>query len=141
MTVLATARATTTVAPQEFFETWADVGTWPEWNSDIDWVTRDAAFEQGATGKLKPTGGPTVRYTIETLTADRFTDVSKLIGARLTFDHRLTTSGDLTTVEVEISIDGPLRAVWNRIMGGGVVRAAQPDLDSLVATVEKRARP
>lgn len=138
MTAIATAHAITTAHPAAFFARWGDVATWPEWNTDIEWVRLDGPFVQGATGKLKPKGGPTVSFVIRSLVADReFIDVSKLIGARLEFAHRLTRTGDTTRIDVEISIEGPLAWLWTRLMGKGLKSAAQPDVDNLVKAVAK----
>ena len=41
MTIIATARATSTAHPSAFFARWADTATWPEWNTDTEWVRLD----------------------------------------------------------------------------------------------------
>ena len=133
---IATAHALSSAPPAAFFERWADMATWPEWNLDTEWVRLDGPFAEGATGRLKPKGGPVVPFVVERLGPDRFTDVSRLLGARLVFDHRVTESEGKTTVDVTVTLGGPLAPVWRAILGGGIRRSAQPDLDRLVATVE-----
>lgn len=135
MTMIAAATATSTAAPEGFFARWADMATWPEWNQDTEWVRLDGPFAQGATGTLKPKGGPKVKFEVTKLTDTEFIDVSKLIGAKLTFAHRITT-GDVTTIEVRVSIDGPLGWFWTKIMGADLAKSVQPDLAALIATVE-----
>ncbi|MEV6770355.1 hypothetical protein AB0N05_17215 [Nocardia sp. NPDC051030] len=135
MNIIATATATSTAAPEAFFGKWADMATWPEWNQDTEWVKLDGPFVQGATGTLKPKGGPKVGFVVEKLTDTEFVDVSKLIGARLTFAHQVAT-GDRTTVSVQVGIDGPLRWFWTKIMGADLAKSAQPDLTALVAAAE-----
>ncbi|MFI9509493.1 SRPBCC family protein [Nocardia sp. NPDC052566] len=136
MTQIATAQATSTAAPAAFFAKWADMATWPEWNNDTEWVRLDGPFAQGSTGTLKPKGGPKVGFVIEKLTDSEFVDVSELIGARLTFAHRVAVDGDRTTVTVTVSIDGPLRWLWTKVMGADLAESVQPDLDALVAEAE-----
>ncbi|MDQ1701545.1 MAG: hypothetical protein QOF57_797, partial [Frankiaceae bacterium] len=51
---LATAEVTSTAPAQAFFDRWADMSTWPEWNTDTEWVRLDGDFAEGATGVLKP---------------------------------------------------------------------------------------
>ncbi|MGW4773007.1 SRPBCC family protein [Nocardia sp. NPDC004278] len=136
MTTIATAQATSTAAPAAFFAKWADMATWPEWNNDTEWVRLDGSFTQGATGTLKPKGGPKVPFRIERLSDTEFVDVSKLIGARLTFDHQVATGPEGTTVTVTVSIDGPLRWFWIKVMGGDLAKSVAPDLDALVAAAE-----
>ena len=136
--LITTARATSSAAPDGFFERWADMATWPEWNTDTAWVRLDGPFVEGATGELKPKGGPRVRFTVARLRPGReFVDVSHLLGARLTFDHQVTpTAGVGCSVDVTVTLTGPLARVWNVILGGGVRKSAQADLDQLVQVVE-----
>ena len=135
--MIATARVQTTAPARCFFDRWADMPTWTEWNADTEWVKLDGPFVQGATGTLKPKGGPKVPFVVAKLVpGERFTDVSKLWGARLTFDHRISRVGDLTTVEVGIEMTGPLRWLWIRILGAGLRASAQRDLDALVVVIE-----
>ncbi|QIS15135.1 SRPBCC family protein [Nocardia arthritidis] len=136
MTQIATASATSTAAPAAFFAKWADMATWPEWNGDTEWVRLDGPFAEGATGMLKPKGGPKVKFVVERLTDTDFVDVSKLIGARLVFAHHVTENDGRTTVSVTISMEGPLRGLWKLIMGADLAEGVQRDLEALVAAAE-----
>jgi hypothetical protein len=140
MTIIATARVTSCAPPEAFFERWADMATWPQWNLDTEWVRLDGAFAEGATGVLKPKGGPKVRFTVERLVPGRvFVDVSHLLGARLVFDHAVTPLDDGgCTVEVTATISGPLRLLWTAILGAGIRASAQADLERLAAVAEGR---
>ncbi|MDX6515916.1 MAG: hypothetical protein QOH73_1582 [Gaiellaceae bacterium] len=133
------AHARSTAAPSAFFERWADMATWPEWNQDTEWVRLDGPFATGSTGVLKPKGGPKVKFTIASLVPERkFVDVSHLVGARLTFDHTVDSQGDGCEVRVAVTLAGPLARLWARILGKGFRDTLQPDLDRLVALVEAR---
>ncbi|WP_431682425.1 SRPBCC family protein [Kitasatospora sp. KL5] len=138
MTKLAEARITSTAHPSAFFARWADTATWPEWNTDTEWVRLDGPFEAGTTGVLKPKGGPKVPFTVETLVPEReFTDVSRLLGARLTFRHLVGRTAEGTTaVDVDVTLTGPLAPLWNAILGKGIRESLQADLDRLAATAE-----
>ncbi|MFL6060680.1 MAG: SRPBCC family protein [Marmoricola sp.] len=136
---IASATITSTAPASAFFDRWADMETWPEWNTDTEWVRLDGPFAQGATGTLKPQGGPKVRFVVDELTEDRFLDVSRLLGARLSFDHRVTRLEDGTRVEVTVSLDGPLARVWNMILGKDLAASLQPDLDRLDAAASATA--
>jgi polyketide cyclase/dehydrase/lipid transport protein len=137
MTTLAKAHLTSSAAPAAFFARWADMATWPEWNTDTAWVRLDGPFEQGATGVVKPRGGPKVRFEVAVLVPGReFTDVSRLFGARLTFRHLVERTGEGTRVDVEVSLTGPLARLWNLVLGKGIRTALQDDLDRLAAAAE-----
>ncbi|MEV4126200.1 SRPBCC family protein [Nocardia sp. NPDC049707] len=136
MTTIATAQATSTAAPAAFFAKWADMATWPEWNNDTEWVRLDGPFAQGASGTLKPKGGPEVPFIVERLSDREFVDVSKLIGARLIFDHQVASDAEGTTVTVTVSIEGPLRWFWTKVLGADLAKSVEPDLRALVAAAE-----
>ena len=41
-----------------------DVSTWPQWDAEAEWVTRDGRFEAGTTGEMKFEGQPALRYRL-----------------------------------------------------------------------------
>ena len=138
MITVASAHVSSATAPEAFFARWADMATWPEWNADTEWVRLDGPFAEGSTGQLKPKGGPKVRFVIERLVPGReFVDVSLLFGARLVFDHQVTSlPGGGCEIDVTVTLSGPLSRVWNLLLGNGFRKSAQPDLESLVRAVQ-----
>jgi uncharacterized membrane protein len=141
MTTIATAHATTTAPADRLFARWADMETWPEWNHDTEWVRLDGPFATGSTGTLKPKGGPKVPFVIASLVpGEEFVDVSRLVGAKLTFHHKVAGHERGCDVEVTVSMTGPLAFLWRRALGKGLKSSVQPDLDRLMATVEADAR-
>ncbi|MFI1098200.1 SRPBCC family protein [Streptomyces sp. NPDC020917] len=135
MTTIAQAGITATASPEAFFARWADMATWPQWNTDTQWVRLDGPFTQGATGVLKPRGGPKVRFEVAVLVPGReFTDVSRLFGARLTFRHLVARDGaGATRVDVEVTLTGPLAPLWNLALGKGIKAGIQGDLERLAS--------
>jgi polyketide cyclase/dehydrase/lipid transport protein len=138
MMTLGTAHLTSSAAPAAFFARWADMATWPEWNADTEWVRLDGPFEAGAKGVLKPKGAPKVPFVVAALVPGKeFTDVSKLLGARLTFRHLVSTTADGSTrVDVTATLRGPLARIWNLALGKGIAATLQADLDRLGAAAE-----
>jgi hypothetical protein len=130
------AQATSTAAPAAFFARWADMATWPEWNTDTEWVRLDSPFATGSTGVLKPKGGPAGKFVIESLTDNEFVDVSRLLGARLTFHHHISASEGRTDVRVAVTLTGPTSRLWNLVLGKGIKTSLQRDLDRLVSVVD-----
>lgn len=112
------------------------MATWPEWNTDTAWVRLDGQFVEGATGQLKPKGGPKVSFVVERLNNHEFVDVSRMPGGRITFAHRIDETPRGTEISVTVDIGGPLGFVWRLILAGDFRTALQPDLDRLVATAE-----
>jgi len=138
MTRLATASVTSSASAEAFFARWGDMATWPEWNLDTEWVRLDGPFVEGATGVLKPKGGPKVPFVVEHLVLGReFTDVSKLAGARLTFRHLVEQHDSGCTISVEATLTGPLAPFWRLVLGKGIRTSMQPDLERLAAVAER----
>jgi hypothetical protein len=136
MSRLASAAVTSAASPAAFFARWADMATWPEWNLDTEWVRLDGPFAEGATGTLKPKGGPKVPFRVERLSDTEFVDVSTLLGARLTFAHHVSGGGGATDVRVEVTLTGPLAPLWRLVLGRGIRSSVQPDLERLAAAAE-----
>ncbi|MFJ1812481.1 MULTISPECIES: SRPBCC family protein [unclassified Streptomyces] len=137
MMTIGTAQIASTAAPSAFFARWADMATWPEWNADTEWVRLDGPFKAGSTGVLKPKGGPKTKFVIAELADDRFVDVSRLVGARMTFSHFVEGTPDGgTKVQVTVTLAGPLSHLWNLILGKGIKATLQQDLESLRAVTE-----
>jgi hypothetical protein len=142
MTTIATSTVTSSAAPDAFFAEWADMDSWPEWNLDTEWVRLDGPFAEGATGELKPKGGPKVAFVVARLVdGEEFTDVSRLVGARLTFRHLVAVEGDRTSVSVDVALTGPLAPVWRLILGKGLRTSLRPDLERLVERAERSGQP
>ena len=138
MTIIATQSVSSTAPPAAFFIRWADMSTWPEWNTDTEWVRLNGPFAEGATGTLKPRGGPKVCFVVQRLVPEReFVDVSRLWGARLTFAHQVTERPDGgTDVDVTVSITGPLARLWLLILGSGIRTTLPADTAALARAAE-----
>ena len=139
MTTICNATATSSAPPDAFFARWADMDTWPQWNSDTEWARLDGPFAQGSTGVIKPRGGPKVKFVIETLVPDReFTDRSSLPGAHLVIRHRVAPAADGTCrIDVTVSLGGPLARLWRPVLAKGVGTSTPAGLDRLVEVVER----
>ncbi|WP_037604286.1 SRPBCC family protein [Streptacidiphilus rugosus] len=138
MMTLGSATTVSSAAPAAFFARWADMATWPEWNADTEWVRLDGPFAVGGTGVLKPKGGPKTKFVISALSDRVFTDVSLLMGARLTFHHEVEARTDGgSEVAVTVTLGGPLARLWNVILGKCIAQSLQRDLDALARAAEQ----
>jgi len=138
MVTITEANATSTAPPSAYFARWADMATWPEWNTDTEWVRLAGPFVSGATGQLKPKGGPKVKFVVERVVPnEEFVDTSRLLGARLTFRHVVTANPDGGgAIAVSVTMTGVLRRIWMMVLAKGFRATAQQDLDRLVAVAE-----
>ncbi|PII85341.1 hypothetical protein BMH32_07465 [Leucobacter sp. OLJS4] len=137
MPILSSHRARTDHPEKSVFARWADPNSWPAWDPDVREVAFTDRVRVGATGRMRPASGPATSFTITEFVEDRrFTNVSRMPGAALTFDHRVEPAGDGATLSVEIRIDGPLAPLWRLAIGRGFADAAHTNIDGLLANLD-----
>ncbi len=130
-------RATSTAPASAFYQRWIDHESWSTWSPDTEWVRLSGPVAKGATGTLKPKGGPKVKFVIKELVPDReYTDTNYLPGARLVFQHTATPSNGRTELGVKVTMEGPLARLWALVMGKNFRKSAPEDLDRLIKLVE-----
>jgi hypothetical protein len=113
---------------------YADVANWNRWDAAIETSRLNGDFVPGTSGVLKPAGGPSTPFTLVEVEANRrFSDVSHLPLARLTFEHVLEPVAGGTRLTHRIAIDGPLAFVFARLMGPTLRRGVPEAMRSLAA--------
>lgn len=76
-------------------------------------------------------------FTVAADAADRrFANRSRLPGADLTFDHTVEPLESGSQVEVVITVDGPLRWLWSRILQRSMRDAAAASLTGLITHLD-----
>jgi len=135
--VLASAFAQSTAPAAAFFDRWVDHSSWHEWDPDTESVTVNGPVRAGATGRFKPRGGPAVPFTVLVCERPReYTDASRLLGARLTFQHLAAPTDAGTALEANVTLEGPLSWLWLRVMGKSFSTSVPAALERLVGLVE-----
>lgn len=130
---------TVPITPARLYARWADCNTHPEWSTDLQWVRLDEPLAVGARGRLRPKGGPPLKFRVSELTTDQtFADTTLLPGARLTFRHHAEPSGTTAAeVTVTVTLTGPLAPIWRRLLGlQDAAAGVNDDLDRLVALLQ-----
>jgi hypothetical protein len=128
------------VAPDAVWALYEDVSTWPEWDSQAEWVTRDGPFATGTTGAMKFEGQEPLRYRLAKVDPGReFVDetpVGELV-VRVSHLLELTGPGRLR-ITYRAEIDGPEEQAEEI---GPLITADFPDtMASLVALAQERSR-
>lgn len=139
--ILGTGTARSTAPAAAYFAKWIDHEGWPAWSPDTEWARVDGEVVTGATGVLKPKGGPKTRFTISACVPDReYTDTAGFPGARLVFRHTAEPADGATELRVHVTLDGPMAPLWAALLGRGFRDSVQADLDRLVAIVEAESK-
>ena len=129
-----------TSSPAAVFPLWADPRSWPEWDPEVRHVEFGAVTAIGSRGRLTPSSGPALRFSItDLLPNELFTNTSALPGARLEFEHRVTASQQGSVVTVAIRTRGPLAKLWSRLLKKPMSGAAQSSVDGLIGHLGRQA--
>lgn len=138
MKQLAHATKSTSASPRQIYALWSDIDNWHTFDDGIEWAKLDGPFRQGATYRIKPKGGPTVRASVvQDSSPTRFVDRSHLFGAELEFDHKISTDATGTIVEIAITMSGPMSWFWSRILGKDQQSDLEKSISKLVETAEQ----
>jgi hypothetical protein len=104
---------------------YADAAAWPEWNAEIKRASLHGPLALGAEARIVFRTGLRLRFhVVEFEDGHLFTDESRLPGARMGHRHLVEpTANGGSRLTNTIYIEGPLAAVWRRIMGPAAARA------------------
>lgn len=128
----------TTASAAQVWALWEDVPRWTQWDEGLDDIGIDGPFTVGTCGHIKPTSGPRLRFALIEVDPGRaFTDETRLPLCRLRFAHTLTPiDEERTAVTLTVSFHGPLRALFQRVIGKDIAADLRAQLERLVATAE-----
>jgi hypothetical protein len=132
----------TTASSDRIWSIWSDVKTWSQWNPNVQNMTLNGAFADGATGTMTTKSGGTHQI--------RLADVKPRQGFRLetqvipltrfTFICRIApgTAGR-TTISQSLAVTGPLGPLMAPMMGNNVAKSFEPLLEGLARQAEAGA--
>ena len=121
------------VAPATVWEkAYADADAWPVWNAELRHATLDGPLALGAKAKIVFRSGLRLRFEVVEFEQGRlFTDESRLPGTRMGHRHLVEQTATGSRLTNTIYIEGPLAALWRRILGPAAARTL-PDAQRAV---------
>jgi hypothetical protein len=128
------------VSAEAIWSLYEDVTTWPQWDSQAEWISRDGPFATGTTGTMKFKGQEPLHYRLakvewgrqfvdETPVGDLVVRVSHLV-------ERLGSERVLLTYAAEI--DGPKEQA--KEIGPAITADFPATMASLVTLAKERAQ-
>lgn len=115
---------------------YTDAAAWPRWNAELKGAKLDGPLRLGAEARIVFRTGLRLRFRVVEFEDGRlFTDEARLPGARIGHRHLVEPTpegGSLLTNT--IYIDGPLAALWRRLLGPAAARAL-PDGQRAAAAI------
>jgi hypothetical protein len=131
---------TTTATADQIWGGYADPSRWPEWDEGLKQVTLDGPFAAGTTGRIKPVGGPKLKFTLEEVTPRKsFTDVTKLPLARLRFAHEIVSTPAGRVVTQRVWFTGPLGPFFAKVIGRSMTADMPTAMRRMVQVAESAA--
>ena len=99
----------TTASPEDIWQRWSDVASWPEWNADVEHIEISGPFEAGSTISMTPAGQEPIELVIaEAVPPNLFVDEADLEDVVVRTIHQVRrVEGGLSRVVYRIEITGP----------------------------------
>lgn len=132
----------TTASPDRIWSIWSDPSTWAEWNPNVQKVTLNGAFTDGATGTMTTRSGGTHQIRLsEVKPRQGFRlDTQVIPLTRFAFMCRITPgAAGRTTISQSLAMSGPLAPVFSPMMGDQVAKTFEPLLEGLAKKAEGRS--
>lgn len=137
MRVIDTCSARTAHSANIVFARWAQPERWPEWDPEVLNVTFAGPAGAGAKGRMRPAQGPAAAFTVTAFEPDRvFTNASRLPGAQLVFEHRVTPTAEGAAIDVTVGVAGVLASLWHRVLRKNLANAAGSSVGGLLSHLE-----
>jgi hypothetical protein len=125
-------KTTTDVPAENLYRAITDFNTWHRWDEGIEYTRLQGAAKAGSQFVLKPKGGPAVKITIEKMWPYEVVDVAHLPLAKMRTIHRYERIGDITHINMQLQIWGPLGFVWRKLIGENQIKDAEQQTRALV---------
>ena len=128
------------VSAAAIWKLYEDASTWPSWDAQAEWVTRDGPFEAGTTGAMKFKGQDPLAYRLAKVEPGReFVDETPVGELVVRVSHLLEPldSGRVRITYV-VEINGP--EYQAREIGPAITSDFPHTIASLVALAKERSR-
>jgi hypothetical protein len=127
------------VAPGAIWErAYRDAAAWPRWNAELRSARLDGPLAAGAKARIVFRTGLRLRFRVVEFEDGRlFTDEARLPGAQMGHRHLVESAGDGARLTNTIYVDGPLAALWRRVLGPAAARTL-PDAQRAVVDLARR---
>jgi len=104
--------------PADVWALWADPARWPDWNDQIERAEMEGPLKVGTTARIKLKRGGTIHYEILELEPERMlVDETRLPGARMAHERRISPVDGQIEISNRISVRGPLAGLYRLLMG------------------------
>lgn len=122
------------ITKDEIWRLWSDVNHWHLWDPDIEYGRIEEPFAVGSHFFFKPKNMSEVKLKlVEVEFKRKYTDHCKFFGAKLYGTHEMEEVAGGLKLTTTIRIAGPLRFIWVKLVGQGIVDTLPEQMEALVS--------
>jgi hypothetical protein len=123
---------TTTKSAADIYALYTNVANWNNWDKSVESSELNGEFVVGATGTMKPVGGPKSKITISGATPNQYAaSTCNLVGCHILFEQSIKDLGDMREVTHIVSLEGFLAPVFKLILGKDLVKDIESGVDNV----------
>ena len=126
------------ISKETIWKLWTDVNNWHFWHSDLDYCKLEGPFEVGNHFLLKPKGHRPVKIQLTDIDPfQSFTDCTQFLGAKMYDTHSLQETPDGLLLTNTLTVTGPLKWLWIKLVAQNVADTVPSEMDALVQHAQK----
>jgi hypothetical protein len=130
--LLKTVTKTTSKSATDIYALYTDVNNWKNWDKSVETSHLDVEFVVGATGNMKPVGGPKSKIVITGATPNEYAaSTCNLVACHILFEQSIKDLGDTREVTHSVSLEGFLAPVFKLILGKDLVKDIESGVDNV----------
>jgi hypothetical protein len=123
---------TTFKSASEIYAMYSDVANWNKWDKSVESSSLDGEFGIGATGVMKPVGGPKSKITISGATVNQYAaSTCNLVGCHILFEQKIKDLGEMREITHSVSLVGFLSPVFKLILGNDLTKDIEAGVDTV----------
>jgi hypothetical protein len=108
----------TDLAAEALWTVLANISGWVEIDENIETINIEEVPAKGSSFFLKPKGGPRLMFVIGDFDPPvTYSDICQMPLATMKTTHRHLTQGNVTTIDIQITIQGWLSQLWGLFVG------------------------
>jgi len=118
---------------EQLWKLFADVNSWHEWDTEIEYAKMEGRFEKGNHFILKPRKGPKVTIElVETIENHIFVDLTRFPLAKMYGKHEFKDTPEGLLITTTMTVQGLLAFLWIRIVAQDIVKGLPLEMEKQV---------
>jgi hypothetical protein len=123
---------TTTKSASDIYAMYTDVANWKAWDVSVEFSELNGELVEGATGSMKPVGGPKSKIVISGAKQNEYAaSTCNLFLCHILFEQSIKDLGDTREVTHSVSLVGALSPLFKIILGNDLTKDLETGLNNV----------